>query len=63
MSERQREILELVARGCGNEEIALSLHVSQSTVKREVSLLRVRLSAGSRAELAAYAEHTGLPQP
>ena len=62
LSDRQKAILDLMARGCSYEETARSLHVSLSTVKRDASILRDRLDIGSRFELAAYAERH-VPRP
>lgn len=55
LSDRQREIAQLVARGCTNVEIGHMLAISPSTVKREVSDLLKRLDVTNRTELAAIA--------
>ena len=62
-SERRKAVLDLMAEGCSYEEIARSLHVSLSTVKRDASILRDNLGIGSRADLAAYAERLVSQRP
>lgn len=55
LTERQREIAWLVARGCTNAEIARMLDCSASTVKAQVSQLLARFDVSNRTELAALA--------
>ncbi|MFV2116317.1 helix-turn-helix transcriptional regulator [Micromonospora sp. LOL_025] len=50
---RERQILELVARGRGNDHIAQTLFLSTKTVRNNVSSILAKLGATSRAELVA----------
>jgi DNA-binding NarL/FixJ family response regulator len=54
LTTRQREVLELVAQGMTNREIAQALHISPDTVKYHVSHILERLHVQSRYELAGY---------
>lgn len=55
LSERESEVLALVARGQDNHEIARSLFLSVKTVQNRVSTLLTKTGARSRAELVAMA--------
>ena len=56
---REEEVLEAVARGRTNGEVADELHVSVSTVKTHVANLMTKLAARNRVELAIWAYETG----
>jgi DNA-binding NarL/FixJ family response regulator len=60
LSEREAEVLRLVAGGLSNKQIAHELSVSLSTVKAHVSSILTKLSLPTRTQLALYAARTGL---
>jgi DNA-binding NarL/FixJ family response regulator len=60
VTEREREILVLIARGLSNTDIATHLTVSLSTVKSHVGRLLTKLNARDRAQLVVVAYETGL---
>ena len=60
LTEREAEVLELVARGLPNPAIADALFLSVKTVQNRVSDLLTKVGAGSRAELVARARDAGL---
>lgn len=53
LSRRQREVLELLAKGCSNKEIALALGCAVSTVEIHVSAVLQKTGMGRRAQLIA----------
>jgi len=63
LTEREREVMALVAEGLSNEQIAGQLVVSPATVKTHVSRAMVKLHARDRAQLVVYAYESGLVQP
>jgi NarL family two-component system response regulator YdfI len=60
LSEREREVLELLAAGAANKEIAAHLHISERTVKAHVTGIFNKLGVNSRAEAVAVALRSGL---
>jgi DNA-binding NarL/FixJ family response regulator len=63
LTDREREVLGLVAKGQSNAEIAVALFVSHATVKTHVSRLLMKLDARERAQLVMIAYETGLIVP
>jgi DNA-binding NarL/FixJ family response regulator len=59
LTEREEEVLALVARGRTNAEIATELYVGLSTVKTHVASLMTKLGARNRVEIAMWAHNTG----
>jgi len=57
---RERAVLEQVARGLGNKQIAAALGISERTVKFHVSALFAKLGASTRTEAVARAAQAGL---
>lgn len=60
LTDREREILVLLADGLGNKQIAARLGISTSTVKTHLELLFEKLEATSRTEAVAAAIRLGL---
>ncbi|KUN40718.1 LuxR family transcriptional regulator [Streptomyces longwoodensis] len=63
LSERERQVLTLVARGCNNTEIAEALGLSPLTAKTHVSRIMGKLGARDRAQLVIVAYESGLVIP
>ena len=60
LTEREREVLGLIAEGRENNEIAAALVISPETVKTHVSSILEKLEADNRAQAAVTAVRAGL---
>ncbi len=63
LTERERDVLLLLAQGRSNLELAASLHISVPTVKTHVSKILTKLGARDRAQLVMIAYESGLAAP
>ncbi|MFD1546885.1 response regulator [Nonomuraea guangzhouensis] len=63
LTDREREVLSLVATGMSNEEIAAHLTISHATAKTHVSRTMTKLGARDRAQLVVHAYESGLVTP
>jgi DNA-binding NarL/FixJ family response regulator len=63
LTDREREVLVLVAEGLSNDEIAARLVISPATAKTHVSRTMIKLGARDRAQLVVYAYEAGLIRP
>lgn len=63
LSEREREVLELIAQGHNNADIAARLVLSPKTVRNHVSNIFAKLQVADRAEAIVRARNAGLGQP
>ncbi|HET8562629.1 MAG TPA: response regulator transcription factor [Candidatus Binatia bacterium] len=60
LTERELDVLRLVAQGCSNKEIAVKLSVSELTVRSHVSNILCKLHLASRTQAALYALQKGI---
>jgi two-component system, NarL family, nitrate/nitrite response regulator NarL len=60
LSQREREIVQLVAQGFKNKEMAEKMFISEQTVKNHLHNIFDKLGVSDRLELALYAIHKGL---
>ena len=63
LTEREVEVLRLIARGKTNSEIAVELFVGETTVKTHISNLFTKLDFRDRVQAVVYAYESGLIQP
>ncbi|MEU8782198.1 response regulator transcription factor [Streptomyces sp. NPDC048637] len=63
LTDREREIVRLVARGSTNQEIATELVISPGTAKTHLANIQSKLKVRNRVEIAAWAWQNGLVSP
>jgi DNA-binding NarL/FixJ family response regulator len=63
LTNREREVVALVARGLSNDEIATRMVISPTTAKTHVSRSMTKLGARGRAQLVVFAYESGLVTP
>ncbi|HEX5159670.1 MAG TPA: response regulator transcription factor [Ktedonobacterales bacterium] len=63
LTEREIEVLRLLAQGQANKEIARTLHIAEKTVKTHVSNILAKLGLQSRTQAALYALRVGIASP
>jgi DNA-binding NarL/FixJ family response regulator len=63
LTSRERQVLELVAKGASNKEIARALVLSENTVKNHLRNILEKLHLNNRTQAAAYALKRGIIQP
>ena len=63
LTEREEEVLRLVALGSTNKDIAAALCITENTVKFHLRRIMEKLHLHNRAQAAAYAARTGLVRP
>ena len=63
LTDREREVMRLVAEGLTNEETAARLIMSAATAKTHVSRAMIKLGARDRAQLVVFAYESGLVRP
>lgn len=63
LTQREREVVSLVAEGLSNDEIADKLYMSRSTAKTHATRAMAKLGARDRAQLVVFAYQAGLARP
>lgn len=60
LTERETDVLRLLAQGQSNQEIAFNLHISMTTVRSHVSNILMKLDVSNRTQAALVAQERGL---
>jgi NarL family two-component system response regulator LiaR len=60
LTDRESDVLRMLASGCSNKEIARDLNIGEKTVKTHVSSILSKLGVTSRTQAVVYALRTGL---
>ena len=63
LTNREQQVLALVARGCSNAAIGQELHLAESSVKTHVSHVLNKLGLADRVQVVVFAYESGLIQP